>query len=166
MLSSRWAYDIKYRSISLSKAFKRMHETEIGLKSLGPSGLGLPAFAINTTSTSFQQSGVLHHRRQFLYISTRYSYNISPAFWSRARKISSGPGDLKGSKQLLAHLTLSLAMISFKHCRQYQLLLTESYRGPHSWENDCSIILFLDGRYIWGNNFQFWKSENFIHRAS
>jgi len=104
-----------WMSVSLSRVFKKKEERLIGRKSFGLVWEGLPAFGIKITLTSSHLVGMWFRTRQpwKMAVSRGKGYIVASARCSWGGKNPSGPGDLKGLKELIAHLMWSgLEMLS------------------------------------------------------
>jgi len=90
-------------SISLSRVFNKKEERLIGRESFGLVWEGLPAFGIKITLTSSHLVGMWFRARQPWKMAVSQGRDISSVpGW--AGKNPSGPRDLKGLKELVAHL--------------------------------------------------------------
>jgi len=81
-----------------SRVFSKKEERLIGRKSFGLVWEGLPAFGIKITLTSSHLDGIWFRARQPRKMAVSQGREISSA-----GKNPSGPGDLKGLKELTAH---------------------------------------------------------------
>jgi len=90
-------------SISLSKVFNKKEERLIGPKSFGLVWEGLPAFGIKITLTSSHPVGIWFRARQPWKMAVSQGSDIPSVRCSWAGKNPSGPGYLKGLKELTAH---------------------------------------------------------------
>jgi len=90
-------------SISLSRVFNNKEERLIGRKYFGLVWEGLPAFGIKITLTSSHLVGIWFRARQPWKMAVSQGRDISSVRCNWAGKNPSGPGDLKGLKELTAH---------------------------------------------------------------
>jgi len=90
-------------SISLSRVFNKKEKRLIGRKSFGLVWEGLPAFGRKITLTSSHLVGIWFRARQPWKMAVSQGREISSVRCSWAGKNPSGPGDLKGLKELTAH---------------------------------------------------------------
>jgi len=96
-----------WMSISLSRVFNKKEERLIGRKSFGLVWEGLPAFGIKITLTSNYLVGMWFSTRQPWKTAVSQGRDISSVRCSWAGNNPYGPGDLKGLKELIAHLMRS-----------------------------------------------------------
>jgi len=90
-------------SISLSRVFSKKEERLIGRKCFGLVWESVPAFGIKITLTSSHLVGIWFRARQPRKMAVSQGREISSVRCSWAGKNPSGPGDLKGLKELTAH---------------------------------------------------------------
>jgi len=94
-------------SISLSRVFNKKEERLIVRKFFALVWEGLPAFGIKITLTSSHLVGMWLRARQQWKMAVSQGRDISSARCSWAGKNPSGPGYLRGLKELIAHLMRS-----------------------------------------------------------